>query len=94
MSPFDLEIQNSLPEMFKAFGSEILVKGIKVPGIFNLDDFEDETGYRKMATIEIDRENLDYFRRGDSCYVDGVLFEIKNIPENDEVLATVELIYA
>lgn len=73
-------------------GISVFIKGIEHTAVFFDGEIATDHGYEKQTSLSFDPEIMPQFERGDSIFINGELFEVKRIADDDqEILTLVEL---
>ena len=72
-------------------GQPVFIGGIEYKAIFTDEEYEDDSGRRRTATISVTRATSELLVRGNTVAVGDELFKVSYIPKTKDYLINVEL---
>ena len=93
MSVFNNEMSLSLGDMFASMGDDIFINGVKLAGIINDDQYDDDTGTKRELSVSFDKQNATILKVGVNIVLNNTLYTISRLPSEDleDPFYTVEL---
>lgn len=91
MSLFDSELTDSIGDFMAGLGDNVYINGIPVQAIFADELFDEEQGTFRKTTLSIKKQDLPFFKKGDSIVVRDRSFIITYIPDTHDTLIDLEL---
>lgn len=91
----DQALDEGAADLLNTFGSKVFVNGIERWAIFEEDEFEDASGFRRIAMFSFSRDIAKTIKRDDQINHDGDLYSVARVPRPDikEPLIAVEVEY-
>ena len=73
------------------FSEPARINGVLVNVIFEFEEFEDETGIKRLPVIYADKNDIKHFKKGQRVFVNNNNYVIYRIIQDDAELVEVEL---
>ena len=80
ISEFEAAVHENVDEFLTVFGTKVMVRGVSFLVIFDEEEYQDESGYRKEITIDFKQSDAKTLKKGDEVYLDEAMFKVLRIP--------------